>query len=79
VIDAFSSDAIPLHLVTSEAFGVYRRKLEDDGLLLMHISNRFIDLRPVVAALAERTWHDGNPALGYWTSSGPGSALRSGW
>ncbi len=53
VIDAFSSDAIPLHLVTSEAFGVYRRKLEDDGLLLMHISNRFIDLRPIVAALAE--------------------------
>ncbi|WP_454598044.1 spermidine synthase [Qipengyuania sp. SM2507] len=52
VIDAFSSDAIPLHLVTTEAFGIYRRKLEDDGLLLLHISNRFIDLRPMVAALA---------------------------
>ena len=54
VIDAFSSDAIPLHLVTDEAFGIYRRTLADDGLLLVHISNRFIDLSPMMAALAER-------------------------
>jgi len=54
VIDAFSSDAIPLHLVTDEAFGIYRRTLAEDGLLLVHISNRFIDLTPMMAALAER-------------------------
>ena len=54
VIDAFSSDAIPLHLVTDEAFRIYRRTLAEDGLLLVHISNRFIDLTPMMAALAER-------------------------
>lgn len=52
VIDAFSSDAIPMHLLTREAFAVYRRNLTADGLLLVHISNRFIDLAPVIAAQA---------------------------
>jgi hypothetical protein len=51
-IDAFSSDAIPLHLITREAFGLYGRALARDGLLLVHISNRFLDLEPVLAALA---------------------------
>ncbi len=51
-IDAFSSDAIPLHLITREAFGLYGRALTQDGLLLVHISNRFLDLEPVLAALA---------------------------
>lgn len=52
-LDAFSSDAIPLHLLTKEAFAVYRRALKPDGLLLVHISNRYIDLNPVVAAEAK--------------------------
>ena len=52
-IDAFTSDAIPMHLMTREAFAVYDRVLAEDGLLLMHISNRFLDLAPMVAALAE--------------------------
>ncbi len=52
-IDAFSSDAIPIHLLTKEAFAVYRRALKPDGLLLVHISNRYIDLNPVVAAEAK--------------------------
>lgn len=52
VIDAFSSDSIPVHLMTREAFAVYRRALTPGGLLLVHISNRYIDLEPVVAALA---------------------------
>ena len=52
-VDAFSSDSIPLHLLTSEALGVYDRVLADDGLLLIHISNRFIRLEPVLAALAK--------------------------
>lgn len=51
VVDAFSSDSIPLHLITREALAIYGRALAPDGVLLMHISNRFLDLRPVVAEL----------------------------
>ena len=51
-IDAFSSDAIPLHLMTAEAFAIYSRVLAADGVLLIHISNRYLDLEPVVAAIA---------------------------
>jgi hypothetical protein len=53
VIDAFSSDSIPLHLLTREALALYRGKLAPDGVLLFHISNRYLDLAPVLAALAE--------------------------
>ncbi|KPF78011.1 hypothetical protein IP88_04975 [alpha proteobacterium AAP81b] len=51
-VDAFSSDAIPLHLLTREAFRVYGGALKPDGVLLVHISNRFLDLEPVIAAIA---------------------------
>ncbi len=51
-VDAFSSDAIPLHLLTVEAFETYRRTLSSQGVLLIHVSNRFMDLEPVVAANA---------------------------
>ncbi len=53
-IDAFSSDSIPLHLLTDEAFVVYLRALQSEGLLVIHISNRFIELEPVLAAAAKR-------------------------
>ncbi len=53
VIDAFSSDAIPLHLLTNEAMGIYLEALGDDGLLVMHISNNYIHLQPVIAQLAQ--------------------------
>ncbi|UKK83509.1 fused MFS/spermidine synthase [Sphingopyxis sp. BSN-002] len=57
VIDAFSSDAIPLHLLTEEAIGIYARALKPGGILLIHISNRFFDLEPVLAAEAKaRGW-----------------------
>lgn len=57
-LDAFSSDSIPLHLLTKEAFATYRRALKPDGLLLVHISNRYVDLNPVVAAEAKANgWH----------------------
>ncbi len=57
VIDAFSSDAIPLHLLTSEAIGIYKRALKPDGVLLIHISNRFFGLEPVLATEAKaRGW-----------------------
>ncbi|WP_447954375.1 fused MFS/spermidine synthase [Sphingopyxis chilensis] len=57
VIDAFSSDAIPLHLLTREALGIYARAMKPDGILLIHISNRFFGLEPVLAAEAKaRGW-----------------------
>jgi spermidine synthase len=52
VLDAFSSDAIPLHLLTKQALEMYLEKLSDRGVLVFHISNRHLDLRPVVGALA---------------------------
>jgi SAM-dependent methyltransferase len=52
VLDAFSSDAIPLHLMTREAVAIYRRALRPGGILLAHISNRHVLLEPVLAALA---------------------------
>jgi SAM-dependent methyltransferase len=57
-VDAFSSDAVPMHLLTREALGVYARALQPKGLLLMHISNRYLDLEPVLAAGARAGgWH----------------------
>jgi hypothetical protein len=52
VLDAFSSDAIPMHLMTVEALDIYLSKLAGGGLLVFHISNRSLDLHPVVADLA---------------------------
>jgi spermidine synthase len=52
-LDAFSSDAIPVHLLTKEAFEIYLRQMKPDGVLAVHISNRYLDLRPVVERLAE--------------------------
>ena len=58
VVDAFSSDSIPMHLLTREAFADYKRLLAPNGLLLVHISNRFFDLSPVIAAAADSGgWH----------------------
>ena len=56
VVDAFSSDSVPMHLLTSQAFAVYRRHLAANGLLTVHITNRFLDLRPVIAAAAAVGW-----------------------
>jgi spermidine synthase len=53
VIDAFSSDAIPVHLITREAVQLYLRKLKSNGLVAFHISNRNMKLSPVLAALAQ--------------------------
>jgi SAM-dependent methyltransferase len=51
VLDAFSSDAIPIHLLTREAVALYRRKLAPGGIVMFHISNRYVRLEPVVALL----------------------------
>ena len=52
VVDAFSSDAIPVHLMTREAFRLYFERLAPNGLLAIHISNRYLNLEPVVASIA---------------------------
>jgi SAM-dependent methyltransferase len=52
VLDAFSSDAIPVHLITREAVELYLQKLARGGMLAFHISNRYLDLEPVLANLA---------------------------
>lgn len=74
-IDAFSSDSVPLHLLTAEAFGVYFDALAAQGILFVHISNRFMDLEPPIAAeVRRRQLHaavreDVPPAEGPWTAS----------
>jgi len=52
VLDAFSSDAIPIHLITREAVRLYLAKLQPGGVLVFHISNRYLDLKPVLGNLA---------------------------
>jgi len=77
-LDAFSSDAIPMHLLTREAFATYARAVQPSGLLLVHISNRFLDLRPVIAAAArEGGWSA--VELDYTPSPLDGSATASWW
>ena len=53
VVDAFSGDAIPVHLLTKEAFALYFRNLKPNGILAVHTSNTYLDLAPVVKLLAE--------------------------
>lgn len=52
-VDAFSGDAIPIHLITREAFIEYFRHLKRDGILAIHVSNKYLDLVPVVARIAD--------------------------
>jgi hypothetical protein len=53
VMDAFSSDAVPMHLLTREALALYLQKLAPHGVIIFHVSNRYLNLAPVVAALAQ--------------------------
>lgn len=55
ILDAFGSDAVPLHLLTAEAMQLYFDLLPEDGLLAMHVSSKYLDFMPVGAALAEAT------------------------
>ena len=52
IVDAFSSDAVPVHLLTREALELYVRKLRPGGLVAFHVTNRHLDLAPVVARAA---------------------------
>lgn len=53
IVDAFSGDSVPVHLLTYEAFALYFKHLKPDGVLAVHITNRFLDLRPVVKTAAD--------------------------
>jgi len=76
-IDAFSSDAIPIHLLTTQAVALYWQMLRPDGLLVFHISNRFVDLEPVVRALAS---HSGASVLRFRTRKSDSRGIsRSTW
>jgi len=74
-VDAFSSDAIPIHLLTREALQLYFRHLKPDGVLALHISNRYLDLGPVCGAGAQyfkkeaRTVSDDGEGGSYLNSS----------
>lgn len=74
VMDAFSSDSIPVHLLTREALAIYRLRLKPGGVILFHISNRYLDLAPVLAALA----HDANMSSWLWADllGGSGSGEK---
>jgi len=54
VVDAFSSDSIPVHLITDQAMAVYLRHLKPGGSVVFHVTNRFLRLAPVVKKIAER-------------------------
>jgi SAM-dependent methyltransferase len=58
VIDAFSGDSVPIHLLTQEAFAQYFRHLKTDGILALHITNRFLDLRPVIKSASDHFGKD---------------------
>ena len=53
LIDAFSSDSIPVHLITKEAFSVYKKHIKDDGMILFHISNRYLNIDKMLKKLMD--------------------------
>jgi hypothetical protein len=54
LVDAFSSDSIPVHLLTQQAVELFFNRLDDDGIVALHISNRYLELEPVVYEIAEK-------------------------
>jgi hypothetical protein len=66
VIDAFSSDAIPIHLITYEALLMYLEHMQEDGIICFHISNRYLNLKPVLGNLANKHRKEKGPMVGYY-------------
>jgi len=77
IVDAFSGDAIPTHLLTIEALEEYRKHLKEEGVLLFHISNRYLRLGPVLAAAANQL--EAKLAFKLELVSFAGLFLRSPW
>jgi hypothetical protein len=76
VLDAFGSDAIPVHLLTREAIELYRRRLQPDGILAIHISNRFVDLAPLLAGTARASGLCGREQFDSAAATSTGAARR---
>jgi hypothetical protein len=76
-IDAFSSDSIPVHLITREAIDLYMQHVAPDGILAIHISNRFLDLKPVLANIAQSLGLEAR--LVSDSPTGSGSASMTDW
>jgi hypothetical protein len=76
VLDAYADDMMPIHLMTAEAFAVYKELLADDGLLALHISSRYLDLGGVAAGLARA-----NGLIGryHFDTDPPAQARASNW
>jgi len=53
ILDAYSSDSVPVHLVDREAMQLYLKKITSNGILMFHVSNRYLDLEPVIGNLAK--------------------------
>ncbi|MCM0036391.1 MAG: hypothetical protein NBV66_11460 [Burkholderiaceae bacterium] len=77
VIDAFSGDSVSIHLLTKEAFAQYFRHLKKDGVLALHITNRFLNLSPVVKTAADA--FDQDIKVISFESSGNKEGFRSEW
>jgi SAM-dependent methyltransferase len=77
-LDAFSSDAIPVHLLTEQAFAIYLRHLKPDGVIAVHISNRWLDLYPVTRSLASH-FNLGMAKITWSGDNGPWSFNTSIW
>ena len=77
VLDAFSSDSIPSHLLTVEAFETYWQSLQGDGLILVHISNRHLDLLPVMVGAA--THHQARLAYHYLEGNREQGTFDASW
>jgi spermidine synthase len=91
LLDAFSSDSIPVHLVTREAFEIYKRHLGPEGLIVAHVSNRLLEIGPTIASIARSVGLEAveqasgiSPevaAQGYaasrWVAAGTREALRA--
>ncbi|KTD74763.1 spermidine synthase [Legionella waltersii] len=75
IVDAFNSDAVPVHLMTLEAFSIYKEKLADSGVILINLSNRHLQLLPVISAIGRsldmmvlHLLYKGEPKLGQFDS-----------
>lgn len=77
VLDAFSSDAIPVHLITLEAMDLYQKHIQPDGIIAFHVSNRYLDLEALVYTLAKRFGYETREVT--TTEGNEGGAAASTW
>ena len=81
IVDAFSSDAIPIHLITYQALEMYWEKMAENGIIVFHISNRYLNLKPVLGNLIAKYTREKSPLVGYYMEDddGPFGKTASTW